>query len=164
MTTWQQDQAGIPQPISNELVAKTLELISEPTEWASEDVALALAPWDDLDPEYKTLTLTDSEARMLREGLDVYELLAGKALYQDRFWKHGKPWRLILRRQEAPVLPKRVEEACRGARAFEVPTIGETSVVVRNYNAGRETFICGGAVQVTDLPAMTVITVWKEQR
>lgn len=47
---------------------------------------------------------------------------------------------------------------------FKIPTVGETSVVVRNYTAGRETIIRGGAVQVTDLPAMTVITVWKEQR
>ncbi len=48
--------------------------------------------------------------------------------------------------------------------AFKIPTLGETSVVVRNYTAGRETIIRGGAAQVTDLPAMTVITVWKEQR
>lgn len=47
---------------------------------------------------------------------------------------------------------------------FKTPAVGETSVVVRNYTAGRETIIRGGAVQVTDLPAMTVITVWKEQR
>lgn len=47
---------------------------------------------------------------------------------------------------------------------FKTPTLGETSVVVRNYTAGRETIIRGGAVQVTDLPVMTVITVWKEQR
>lgn len=47
---------------------------------------------------------------------------------------------------------------------FQAPTLGETSVVVRNYSAGRETVIRGGAVQVTDLPAMTVITVWKEGR
>ena len=47
---------------------------------------------------------------------------------------------------------------------FKIPTIGETVAVVRNYSAGRETVIRGGAVQVTDLPAMTVITVWKEQQ
>lgn len=46
---------------------------------------------------------------------------------------------------------------------FKVPAIGETVAVVRNCTAGRETIIRGGAVQVTDLPAMTVITVWKEQ-
>lgn len=45
---------------------------------------------------------------------------------------------------------------------FKVPTVGETAVVVRHYSTGRETVIRGGAVQVVDLPAMTVITVWKE--
>ena len=45
---------------------------------------------------------------------------------------------------------------------FKVPTVGETSVVVRHYSTGRETVVRGGAVQVVDLPAMTVITVWKE--
>lgn len=47
---------------------------------------------------------------------------------------------------------------------FKIPTTGETVAVVRNYSAGCETIVRGGAVQVTDLPAMTVITVWKEQR
>lgn len=164
MTTRQQDQAGIPQPISNERVAKTLELISGPTELVSEDLTFALAPWDDPNPEYKTLPLTDHEAQILREGLHAYELFTGKALYQDRFWKHGKPWRVTLRRQETPVPPKRVEEGYQGPRAFGAPTVGATSVVVRNYNAGRETVIRGAAVQVTDLAAMTVVTIWKERR
>ena len=47
---------------------------------------------------------------------------------------------------------------------FKFPVIGETVAVVRNYAAGRETIVRGGAVQVTDLPAMTVITVWKDAR
>lgn len=47
---------------------------------------------------------------------------------------------------------------------FKIPTIGETVVVVRNYSAGRENIVRGGAVQVTDLPAMTVITIWKDNR
>ena len=47
---------------------------------------------------------------------------------------------------------------------FKIPTMGETVAVVRNYSAGRETIVRGGAVQVTDLPAMTVITVWKGDR
>ena len=47
---------------------------------------------------------------------------------------------------------------------FQVPTLGETVAVVRNYSAGRETIIRGGAVQVTDLPAMTVITIWKDAK
>lgn len=45
---------------------------------------------------------------------------------------------------------------------FKVPAVGETSVVVRHYSTGRETVVRGGAVQVVDLPAMTVITVWKD--
>ena len=49
-----------------------------------------------------------------------------------------------------------------GNEDFKSPTLGETSVIVRNYSAGRETVIRGGAVQVTNLPAMTVITVWRE--
>ena len=47
---------------------------------------------------------------------------------------------------------------------FETPTVGETTVAVRNYSVGRETIVRGGAVQVTDLPAMTVITIWKDER
>jgi hypothetical protein len=47
---------------------------------------------------------------------------------------------------------------------FKTPTIGETVAVIRNYSAGRETIVRGGAVQVTDLPAMTVITIWKDNR
>ena len=47
---------------------------------------------------------------------------------------------------------------------FKIPTIGETVAVVRTYSAGRETIVRGGAVQVTDLPAMTVITIWKDNR
>ena len=47
---------------------------------------------------------------------------------------------------------------------FKIPTIGETVAVVRNYSAGRETIVRGRAVQVIDLPAMTVITVWKGDR
>lgn len=163
MTTRQQDQTGVPQPISNEWVAKTLELISGPTRLVSDDLALALAPWGDPDPEYKILPLMDDEAQMLREGLDRYERFTGKTIYHDRFWKHGKPWRVILHRHEDLAPLKRIEEGCRGLRAFGAPTVGATSVVVRNYNAGRETVIRGAAVQVTDFAAMTVITVWKEQ-
>lgn len=47
---------------------------------------------------------------------------------------------------------------------FERPVIGETAVVVRHYPTGRETVSRGSAVQVTELPAMTVITVWKDAR
>lgn len=47
---------------------------------------------------------------------------------------------------------------------FKSPTVGETAAIVRNYTAGRETIVRGGAVQVTELPAMTVITVWKDAR
>lgn len=66
--------------------------------------------------------------------------------------------------KSVPVPPKYAERTSNELDAFEIPTIGETSAVVRNYTAGRETVVRGGAVQVTDLPAMTVITVWKEQR
>ena len=62
------------------------------------------------------------------------------------------------------VPPKYAERTTNEPDAFKTPTLGETSVVVRNYTAGRETIVRGGAAQVTDLPAMTVITVWKEQR
>lgn len=45
---------------------------------------------------------------------------------------------------------------------FETPAIGETTVVIRHYPTGRETVVKGGAVQVTELQALTVITVWKD--
>ena len=47
---------------------------------------------------------------------------------------------------------------------FKSPTVGETVAIVRNRTAGRETIVRGGAVQVIELPAMTVITVWKDAR
>ena len=47
---------------------------------------------------------------------------------------------------------------------FETPTVGETTVVIRHYPTGRETVVKGGAVQVTELQALTVITVWKDAR
>lgn len=47
---------------------------------------------------------------------------------------------------------------------FSAPTVGETTVVVRHYPTGRETVVQGGAVQVTELQALTVITVWKDAR
>lgn len=47
---------------------------------------------------------------------------------------------------------------------FKQPAIGESTVVVRHYPTGRETVTRGSAVQVTELPGMTVITVWKDTR
>lgn len=47
---------------------------------------------------------------------------------------------------------------------FKTPTVGETVAIVRSCTVGRETIVRGGAVQVTELPAMTVITVWKDAR
>lgn len=49
-----------------------------------------------------------------------------------------------------------------GNETFRVPAIGATTVVVRHYPTGRETVVQGGAVQVTELQALTVITVWKD--
>ena len=47
---------------------------------------------------------------------------------------------------------------------FRVPAVGETTVTVRHHPTGRETAVQGGAVQVTELQALTVITVWKDAR
>ena len=47
---------------------------------------------------------------------------------------------------------------------FRVPSVGETTVVVSHRPTGRETVVRGGAVQVTELQALTVITVWKDTR
>lgn len=47
---------------------------------------------------------------------------------------------------------------------FGTPTMGETTVVIRHYPTGRETVVKGGAVQVTELQALTVITIWKDTR
>lgn len=51
-----------------------------------------------------------------------------------------------------------------GSENFRVPTMGETTVVVSHHPTGRETVVQGGAVQVTELQALTVITVWKDAR
>ena len=165
MTTWQTDQADIPQPVSNQLGGKLVERVEVATRYVSADLEVRVAPEHILYPDYETQALPLDEARAIREGMERYEQRTDKTVYEDRFWRRSKPWRMIIRALKSdPVPPKHAECATNEPDMFKTPTLGETSVVVRNYTAGRETIIRGGAVQVTDLPAMTAITVWKEQR
>ena len=163
MTTWQTDQVDIPQPISNQLGAKLVERVKVATRYVSADLEVRVAPEHILYPEYETQALPLDEAQEILKGLDHYERVTGKTGYVDRFWRRSKPWRVIVRAlKPEPVPPKCAECTSNEPNAFKTTTIGETVAVVRNYSAGRETIVRGGAVQVTDLPAMTVITVWKE--
>ena len=163
MTTWQTDQVDIPQPISNQLGAKLVERVKVATRYVSADLEVRVAPEHILYPEYETQALPLDEAQEILKGLDHYERVTGKTGYVDRFWRRSKPWRVIVRAlKPEPVPPKYAECTSNEPNAFKTTTIGETVAVVRNYSAGRETIVRGGAVQVTDLPAMTVITVWKE--
>lgn len=165
MTTWQTDQADIPRPVSNQLGAKLVERVKVATRYVSVDLEVRVAPEHILYPDYETQALPLDEARVILEGMARYERRTDKTVYEDRFWRRSKPWRVIVRAlKSSPVPPKYAERTSNELEAFKIPTIGETSAVVRNYTAGRETIVRGGAVQVTDLPAMTVITVWKEQR
>lgn len=165
MTTWQTDQADIPQPVSNQLGAKLVERVKVATRYVSADLEVRVAPEHILYPDYVPQALPLDEARVILEGMERYERRTAKTVYEDRFWRRSKPWRVIIRAlKSVPVPPKYAERTSNELDAFKIPTIGETSAVVRNYTAGRETVVRGGAVQVTDLPAMTVITVWKEQR
>lgn len=165
MTTWQQDQIEKPCPISNELGAKLVERVKVATRYVSADLEVRVAPEHILYPDYETQALPLDEARAILEGMERYEHVTGKTGYVDRFWRHSKPWRVIVRAlKPEPVPPKYADCTINEPDAFKTTTLGETSVVIRNYSAGRETIVRGGAVQVTDLPAMTVITVWKEDR
>ena len=165
MTSWQTDQADIPQPVSNQLGAKLVERVKVATRYVSADLEVRVAPEHILYPDYVTQALPLDEARVILEGMERYERRTDKTVYEDRFWRRSKPWRVIIRALKSdPVPPKYAERTGNELDTFKTPTLGETSVVVRNYTAGRETIIRGGAVLVTDLPAMTVITVWKEQR
>ena len=165
MTTWQMDQADIPQAISNPLGAKLVERVKVATRYVSADLEVRVAPEHILYPDYETQALPLDEAQEILKGLDHYERVTGKTGYVDRFWRRSKPWRVIVRALKSePVPPKHAERTNNEIDAFKNPTIGDTTAIVRNYSAGRETIIRGGAVQVTDLPAMTVITVWKEGR
>lgn len=165
MTTWQMDQADIPQVISNPLGAKLVERVKVATRYVSADLEVRVAPEHILYPDYETQALPLDEAQEILKGLDHYERVTGKTGYVDRFWRRSKPWRVIVRAlKPEPVPPKYAECASNEPDAFKTPTTGETVAVVRNYSAGRETVIRGGGVQVTDLPAMTVITIWKENR
>lgn len=165
MTTWQMDQADIPQAISNPLGAKLVERVKVATRYVSADLEVRVAPEHILYPDYETQALPLDEAQEILKGLDHYERVTGKTGYVDRFWRRSKPWRVIVRALKAePVPPKHAERTNNEIDAFENPTSGDTTATVRNYTAGRETIIRGGAVQVTDLPAMTVITVWKDNR
>lgn len=160
MTTWQTDQADIPQPVSNQLGAKLVERVDVATRYVSADLEVRVAPEHILCPDYETQALPLDEARAILEGMERYERRTDKTVYEDRFWRHSKPWRVIIRTLKSKYAGRTSNEL----DAFKTPTVGETSAVVRNYTTGRETIVRGGAVQVTDLPAMTVITVWKEQR
>lgn len=160
MTTWQMDQADIPQAISNPLGAKLVERVKVATRYVSADLEVWVAPEHILYPDYETQALPLDEAQEILKGLDHYERVTGKTGYVDRFWRRSKPWRVIVR----ALKPKYAECTSNEPDAFKTATIGETVAVIRNYSAGRETIVRGGAVQVTDLPAMTVITIWKDSR
>ena len=163
MTTWQTDQADIPQPISNPLGAKLVERVKVATRYVSADLEVLVAPEHILYPDYETQALPLDEAQEILKGLDHYERVTGKTGYVDRFWRRSKPWRVIVRAlNPEPVPPKYAERTRNEPDAFKTTSIGETVAVIRNYSVGRETIVRGGAVQVTDLPAMTVITVWKD--
>ena len=165
MTTWQMDQADIPQAINNPLGAKLVERVKVATRYVSVDLEVRVAPEHILYPDYETQALPLDEAQEILKGLDHYERITGKTGYVDRFWRRSKPWRVIVRRlQPEPVPPKYTECTSNEPDAFKTTTVGETVAVVRNHSAGRETIVRGGAVQVTNLPAMTVITVWKDKR
>ena len=166
MTTWQTDQADIPQAISNPLGVKLVERVKVATRYVSADLEVRVAPEHILYPDYETQALPLDEAQEILKGLDHYERVTGKTGYVDRFWRRSKPWRVIVRRGGVQVtdLPKYAEYTSNEPDAFKTTTLGDTSVVIRNYSAGRETIVRGAGVQVTDLPAMTVITVWKDNR
>lgn len=165
MTTWQIDQADIPQAISNSLGAKLVERVKVATRYVSADLEVRVAPEHILYPDYETRELPLDEAQEILKGLEHYERVTGKTGYMDRFWRRSKPWRVIVRAlKPEPVPPKYAECTSNEPDAFKTTAIGETVAVVRNYSAGRETIVRGGAVQVTDLPAMTVITIWKNDR
>ena len=165
MTTWQIDQADMPRAIDNPLGAKLVERVKVATRYVSADLEVRVAPEHILYPDYETQALPLDEAQEILKGLDHYERVTGKTGYVDRFWRRSKPWRVIVRRLQPNIVPpKRADKIDRTPGVLETPAVGATSVVVRNYNAGRETVIRGSAVQVTDLPAMTVITVWKDNQ
>lgn len=165
MTTWQMDQTDTPQVISNPLGEKLVERVKVATRYVSADLEVRVAPEHILYPDYEAQALPLDEAQEILKGLDHYERVTGKTGYVDRFWRRSKPWRVIVRRlRPEPVPPKYTECTNNEPDAFKTTSIGETVAVIRNYSAGRETIVRGGAVQVTDLPAMTVITVWKDNR
>ena len=157
MTTWQQDQIDKPCPISNELGLKILDRTRKPTRYVSAAIEVRLEPWENRNPVYVNEALPCDEAEELRTSMDDYEQKTGETSYKDCFWKR-EPWRITI------TPPKRAESITHEPGTFESPTVGETTVAVRNYSVGRETIVRGGAVQVTDLPAMTVITIWKDER
>lgn len=165
MTTWQTDQADISQAISNPLGAKLVERVKVATRYVSDDLEVRVAPEHILYPDYETQALPLDEAQEILKGLDHYERVTGKTGYVDRFWRRSKPWRVIVRALKPEPIPSACAECTSNEPdAFKTTTLGDTSVVIRNYSAGRETIVRGGAVQVTDLPAMTVITVWKDNQ
>lgn len=167
MTTWQQDQIDKPCPITNELGLKILDRTRKPTRYVSADIEVRLEPWENRNPVYVNEALPCDEAEELRTSMDDYEQKTGETIYKDCFWKR-EPWRITITRLQPSKAtltpPKRAESIVSEPGTFETPTVGETTVAVRNYSAGRETIVRGGAVQVTNLPAMVVITVWKEDR
>lgn len=165
MATNQMEEACISKRRNKVLGAKLVDRVKVATRYVSADLEVRVAPEHILYPDYETQALPLDEAQEILKGLDHYERVTGKTGYVDRFWRRSKPWRVIVRAlKPEPVPPKYAECTRNEPDAFKTTTIGETVAVVRNYSEGRETIVRGGAVQVTDLPAMTVITVWKGSR
>lgn len=166
MTLWQTDIVDTHRKALAAL-EKLLELYDRPTILEANGLVVWLEPSEvapntvthhppapvETDAWSDVVRLTDSLARM------------GYFTIRDEVGRGGEKWVVTCHRSRESYAHRAVGGLMITRNEdFKTPTVGETVAIVRNYTAGRETIVRGGALQVTELPAMTVITVWKDAR
>ena len=106
------------------------------------------------------------ETSAWREVVRLTDSLARMGYFTTRGYvsRNGVKWAVTCRRSREGYVAPALGGVSVDRKNFETPTIGETTVVVRHHPTGRETVVQGGAVQVTELQALTVITVWGDMR
>ena len=172
MTTWQQDAVDATTPLNRAFEALLVD-VKVVTRYIGSECTVTLRPeGPDDDPEVPIVCEVRNPAgrawKKLVEAYQTMQRFDGSKNYSSRYYHPRAPhgvWRVSVEPTDVAELgrastPKRPAESTKNE--FSAPPIGETTAVVRHYETGRETVVRGGAVQVNELPAMTVITVWKD--
>lgn len=154
MTLWQNDIIDTHRKAVAAL-EKLLELCDRPTILEANGLVVWFEPSEPTPNTVVHHAPAPVETDAWRDVVRLTDSLARMGYFTTRgdVSRDGGKWVVTCQRSRAGYLENEL---------FKQPTIGESTVVVRHYPTGRETVTRGSAVQVTELPAMTVITVWKD--